>query len=184
MTNNDILRRLRYSFNLGDAKMIAIFAEADAVVSRAEVSQWLKKEDDEDYQNCSDLKLATFLNGFISTRRGKREGEQPKPENKLNNNLIMRKLKIALNFTDEDILAALQSAGFTLGKHELSAFFRKPSHRHFRECKDQVVRNFLKGLQLKYRPEAQAKKSTAEPKPVEAQATESKKFNPWDRVKK
>jgi hypothetical protein len=96
----------------------------------------------------------------------------------------MRKLKIALNFTDEDILAALQSAGFTLGKHELSAFFRKPSHKHFRECKDQVVRNFLKGLQLKYRPEAQAKKSTAEPKPVEAQATESKKFNPWDRVKK
>jgi uncharacterized protein YehS (DUF1456 family) len=158
MTNNDILRRLRYSFNLGDAKMIAIFAEADAVVSRAEVSQWLKKEDDEDYQNCSDIKLATFLNGFISARRGKREGEQPKPENKLNNNLIMRKLKIALNFTDEDILAALQSAGFTLGKHELSAFFRKPSHKHFRECKDQVVRNFLKGLQLKYRPEAQAKK--------------------------
>jgi len=38
-----------------------------------------------------------------------------------------------------------------ISKHELSAFFRKPGHKHYRECKDQVFRNFLNGVQLKYR---------------------------------
>ncbi|CAH0992615.1 hypothetical protein SIN8267_02748 [Sinobacterium norvegicum] len=183
MTNNDVLRRLRYCFNLGDDKMIAIFAQAELVVSRAEVSRWLKKEEDEDYQNCSDVKLATFLNGFINLKRGKRDGDQPQPESRLNNNIILRKLKIALNFTDEDILAALQLAGLSMSKHELSAFFRKPGHKHYRECKDQVLRNFIKGLQLKYRPEDPSKKRVPAVEPV-GQPAPAKKFNPWDTAKK
>jgi uncharacterized protein YehS (DUF1456 family) len=64
---------------------------------------------------------------------------------------VFTKLKIALNFKAEDVLEVLGSTGHTLSKHELSAFFRKPDHKHYRECKDQVLRNFLKGLQLKYR---------------------------------
>ncbi|WP_432460516.1 MULTISPECIES: DUF1456 family protein [unclassified Agarivorans] len=153
MTNNDILRRLRYCFNLNDNKMIAIFAQADVEVSRAEVSDWLKKDDDPAYKNCTDKTLATFLNGFINERRGKREGAQPEPEKRLNNNQILMKLKIALNLKAEDMLAVLGLTGFQLGKHELSAFFRKPDHKHYRLCKDQVMRNFLHGLQLKYRAE-------------------------------
>ncbi|MBV1932383.1 MAG: DUF1456 family protein, partial [Porticoccaceae bacterium] len=50
-------------------------------------------------------------------------------------------------------LAILDLVDFTLSKHELSAFFRKPGHKHHRPCHDQVLRNFLHGLQLKYRPE-------------------------------
>ena len=61
------------------------------------------------------------------------------------------KLKIALNLKSEDVLEILQLAEFQLSKHELSAFFRKPGHKHYRDCKDQVLRNFLKGLQMKYR---------------------------------
>lgn len=151
MTNNDILRRLRYCFDFSDKTMIAIFAQADCKVSREQVSNWLKKEDDGDYQSCNDLHMAIFLNGFINFKRGRREGEQPKPESRLSNNLIFKKLNIALNFRAEDVLDILELAGFRLSKHELSAFFRKPSNKHYRECKDQVLRNFLQGLQLKYR---------------------------------
>ena len=61
------------------------------------------------------------------------------------------KLKIALNMKAEDVLHTLSLAGFRLGKHELSAFFRKADHKHFRQCKDQVLRNFLQGLQLELR---------------------------------
>jgi uncharacterized protein YehS (DUF1456 family) len=46
--------------------------------------------------------------------------------------------------------------GFRLSKHELSAFFRNPTQPQYRECKDQVLRNFLMGLQMKYRPKDQA----------------------------
>jgi len=152
VNNNDVLRRLRYAFDFSDDRMIALFALADHKASRAEISSWLKKEEDPDYRRCDDRLLATFLNGFINHKRGKREGPQPEPEQRLNNNLILRKLKIALNLKDDDILDILSLAGQKLSKHELSAFFRKPGHRHYRECQDQVLRNFLKGLQLNYRP--------------------------------
>ena len=151
MTNNDVLRRIRYTFNFDDSKMITIFGLAGLEVSRAEISDWLKKDDDPDYKNCSDPQLATFLNGLIIDKRGKKDGPQAEVEKTLNNNIIFRKLKIALNLQADDVIKLVNQADFRISKHELSAFFRKPGHKHYRECKDQVLRYFLKGMQLKYR---------------------------------
>lgn len=153
MTNNDILRRLRYTFNLNDKKMMALFQEGGLPATRAQISDWLKKEDDDAYLRLGDYEFAAFLNGFIVSRRGKREGPPMLPERQLNNNIIFRKLRIALNFKDDDVLATLQLANFRLSPSELSAFFRKPGHKHFRECQDQVLRNFLHGMQLTFRPQ-------------------------------
>jgi uncharacterized protein YehS (DUF1456 family) len=155
MTNNDLLRRLRYIFDFDDAKMISLFGQADHKVTRAQVSAWLKKEDDAAYQECNDSTLASFLNGLINDKRGKKDGPQAVPEEKLTNNIIFNKLKIALNMKAEDVLATLELTDFRISKHELSAFFRKPGHKHYRECKDQVLRNYLNGLQLKYRGDSE-----------------------------
>ena len=153
MTNNDILRRLRYTFDFDDSKMIAIFALVDQSVTRQQVSALLKKEDDPDYKSCNDNQLAIFLNGLINDKRGKKEGPPVVAEQQLNNNIIFRKLKIALDLQAEEVLEIIGLADIYLSKHELSAFFRKPGHKHFRECKDQILRSFLKGLQLQYRPD-------------------------------
>jgi uncharacterized protein YehS (DUF1456 family) len=131
--------------------MIEIFGLADLQVTRAEVSDWLKREDDPEFKPISDLKLAIFLNGLINYKRGKKDGEPPVPEQRLNNNIILWKLKIALALQDEDMLEILSKAGRHISKHELSAFFRKPDQSQYRLCKDQILRNFLQGLQLKYR---------------------------------
>jgi len=151
MTNNDILRRIRYTFDFNDSKMIAIFGLADHQVTRGQISDWLKKDDDPAYQKCSDTELAIFLNGLINDKRGKKEGPQHEPEQRLTNNIIFRKLKIALNLKAEDILEIMDLNNLRMSKHELSAFFRKPDHKHYRDCKDQILRKFLKGVQLKYR---------------------------------
>jgi len=151
MTNNDILRRIRYTFSFDDTKMIAIFGMGGLDVTRAEISDWLKKEDDPDFHKCSDVTLASFLNGLIIDKRGKKDGPQPEPETSLTNNIIFRKLKIALNLQADEVLMLIKRADFSMSKHELSAFFRKPDHKHYRKCKDQVLRYFLKGVQLKYR---------------------------------
>jgi uncharacterized protein YehS (DUF1456 family) len=150
MTNNDVLRRIRYTFSLTDKKMIALFAAGGLEATRAEVSEWLKKDEDPDFKKCTDLKLARFLNGFIIEHRGKKEGEEPVAETRLTNNIIFRKLKIALNLTSDDILALLLATNFRLGKSELSAFFRKPTHALYRECQDQILRNFLQALLHKH----------------------------------
>ncbi|MBU0971329.1 MAG: DUF1456 family protein [Proteobacteria bacterium] len=153
MTNNDILRRIRYAFDFSDSKMMALFALADYTITRSQVSDWLKKEEDPAYLECSDSDLAIFLNGLITDKRGKKEGPQPAPEKVLTNNMIFRKLRIALDLKADDIIEILGLTEIKISKHELSAFFRKPENRHYRECKDQVLRNFLKGVQLKYRPQ-------------------------------
>ena len=149
MINNDILRRIRYTFDLSDSKMIGIFALADHKVTRAEISNLLKKEEHPAFQKCNDELLATFLNGWINNKRGKREG-QPPPEKRLTNNIILMKLKIALKLQSDDILRILKLVDFSLGKAELSAFFRKPGHKHYMKCQDQVLRNLLHGMQLEY----------------------------------
>ncbi|MCK5356250.1 MAG: DUF1456 family protein, partial [Methyloprofundus sp.] len=77
MTNNDVLRRIRYTFDFNDEKMIALFALADCQVSREQISNWLKKDDDPDYKACNDTQFAIFLNGLINDRRGKKEGAAP-----------------------------------------------------------------------------------------------------------
>lgn len=151
MNNNDVLRRLRYTFDYDDAKMIALFESAEYPATREQISNWMKRDDDPDFQKLRDVWLAAFLNGLINELRGKKEGEQPKPEQNLNNNMIFRKLKIALNLQADDTLEILASEKIQLSKHELSAFFRKPEHKHYRNCKDQVLRNFLAGIQRRYR---------------------------------
>lgn len=157
MDNNNILQRIRYVFDFSDDKMIEIFGLAATEVTREEVSNWLKKDDDPEHKSLYDKQLSIFLNGLITEKRGKKDGEAPKPEKKLNNNQILRKLKIALNLQSEDILAIMELANFKISKHELSAFFRKPGQSQYRICKDQVLRNFMNGLQLKYRPNPEKK---------------------------
>ena len=152
MTNNDILRRIRYIFDIDDSKMIAIFGLAEHQVTRGQISDWLKKDDDPACQECSDTQLAIFLNGLINDKRGKKTGAQPEPEKQLTNNIIFMKLKIALNLKAEDVLEIMGMADLHMSKHELSAFFRRPGHKHYRDCQNQILRNFLKGMQHKYRP--------------------------------
>jgi uncharacterized protein YehS (DUF1456 family) len=155
MTNNDILRRLRFIFDCSDSRMMELFELGGERATREQVSAWMKQDDKPDFEELSDKLLATCLNGLIVKRRGAREGAAPVAEQRLNNNIILRKLKIALDFKDEDMLAVMELAEFPLSKHELSAFFRKPGHNNYRECQTQVLRNFMRGLQLQLRGNTQ-----------------------------
>ena len=152
MTNNDILRRLRFAFDLGDDAMIELFSQGGLTVTRAQVSDWLKRDEDPAFQPCEDQAMVAFLDGFIVDRRGPREGVARAPETKLTNNVVLIKLKIALALSGDDVMDILRSTNLQMSKHELSALFRKPGHKHFRVCLDQVLRNFLVGLQKRFRP--------------------------------
>ncbi|GAB3221877.1 DUF1456 family protein [Algoriphagus aestuariicola] len=154
MDNNDILRSLRYTFDFNDFVMMDILGKGGRPTTREEVSNWLKRDEDEDFVAIYDKDLACFLNGLIILKRGPKEDGNPPAEKSLSNNLVLRKLKIALNMKDDDMLEIFGLRGFRLSKHELSAFFRNPNQPQYRQCKDQVLRNFLHGLQLKYRGES------------------------------
>lgn len=146
MDNNDVFRRIRYIFDYNDSEMIELFELADLKVSRAEVISWLKQEDNKSFVELPDNKLAVFLNGLIIKKRGRRDGPKPIPETRLTNNIILRKLKIALDLKTDDILKMLILMDKRISEHELSAFLRNPKHRKYRECNDQYLRNFMNSI--------------------------------------
>lgn len=149
MINNDILRRTRYLFDYNDDKMISIFKTVNYDIDQAKLKAWLRKAEDPLLLEMKDEELATFLNGLIIERRGKKEGPQPEAESILNNNIILRKIKIALNLQAEDMLELFTIADKKISKGELSAFFRKPGHKSYRPCLDQYLRSFFNALQRK-----------------------------------
>ncbi len=149
MKNNDVLRRVRYIFDFSDSKMISLFELGGIEVTRAEISDWLKRDDNPDFKELPDTLLARFLNGLIVDKRGKKDGPEAEPEQKITNNITFRKLKIALNLQANDIIDIFNLTDFQMKKSELSSFFRKPGHRNYTQCKPQVLRSFLKGLQIK-----------------------------------
>lgn len=151
MDNNDILRQLRYTFNFSDHQMADVFKQAALSVKIEQIVTWLKPEEDTMFTPISDKELATFLNGLIKLKRGEKDGPPFPPEEVLNNNIIFRKLKIALSLKDTDIVDLFKSVDLKVGKHEINALFRNPKQAQYRECKDQFLRNFLFGLKRKFR---------------------------------
>ena len=148
MTNNDLLRQLRYALHFNDQQALHYFAHSGVQLTQAELDSFYKREDDEGYKSLHDKMFSKFLDGLIIDKRGLRENPQPvKQQTKsLTNNDIFKKLRIALKLKDEDIIETLMIAGFSISKSELNALFRPKGHKHFKSCGDQILRNFLKGL--------------------------------------
>ncbi|MBR8701986.1 hypothetical protein IX317_001406 [Fusobacterium sp. DD29] len=157
LVNNDIIRRVRYALDIKDNVMIKIFKEGGYEVTREDVLNILKKSEDEGFLKCNNQMLEAFLDGLIVVKRGRKEEapgttHEPVKMTKNNiNNIIMRKLRIALSFRSEDMLHVLKLAGVEISPSELSAIFRKEDHKNYRECGDRYLRNFLKGLVIYYR---------------------------------
>ena len=154
MTNNDLLIRIRYALNLPDIKVLELFKLAEYPMERQELENYFRREEEPGYVECPDTVLGFFLDGLITSRRGRREGrdEVKRPvQSRLSNNDVLKRLRIALELKDEDIVAILGLAGAEVTKSELGALFRKPDHHNYRPCGDQFLRNFLSGLTAKYR---------------------------------
>ena len=150
MTNNDFLRRLRYALNIKDNIMVQIFKKGNIIVTREDVIDYLKKDIDDGFKKLSNNDLISFLDGLIIQKRGKKEDGTPVPKIKVTknnlNNILLRKLRIALAFKSYDMIRIFKLGGIEISEGELSALFRREDHKNYKECGDKYVRVFLKGL--------------------------------------
>jgi uncharacterized protein YehS (DUF1456 family) len=175
MDNNDVLIRIRYALDIKNSDTVEIFKLGGIEVTKKEVLKLLTKSNDGYHDNetdnegdianneenikCNDTMLESFLNGLIVLKRGKQDPKPGQPQrpalpvknNESINNIILKRLKIALALTSEDMLDILEEAGVIITKGELSAVLRKEGHKNYKECGDRYARNFLKGLAIKYR---------------------------------
>jgi uncharacterized protein YehS (DUF1456 family) len=154
MTNNDLLRRLRYALDLNGVSIAELCTLGGHEIGPADVLKLLKKEDVHGFAVCDETVMGAFLDGLITSRRGPRDesaGAVRPSDGLLNNNLILRKLRIALELSDADMLAIFRQAGVSISKAELSALFRGVGQRNYKECGDQLLRNFVRGLTLGFK---------------------------------
>ena len=149
MKNNDVLRSIRHVLDLSDSAIVDIFKLAQHKIDQATAPSFLKEEDEAGYIECTNNLMILFLDGLITQRRGK-IGDKP-VETKgifppLSNNIIFKKLRIAFDLKEDDLIELMSLAEFHVTKNELSAIFRKPGHKHYRECSDDFLMAFLVGL--------------------------------------
>ena len=108
MDNNYIFYKLRKIYQWDEEKIGNLFKSVEYTVSPLDIFAWMKQEQYEGFKEMPDQALAALLNGFIVERRGLKDGKIPEAEEKLTNNIIFRKLRIALNFKDDDIVETLK----------------------------------------------------------------------------
>jgi uncharacterized protein YehS (DUF1456 family) len=67
--------------------------------------------------------------------------------------MVLKKMRVAFKLQEDDMHDIIEAAGFSMSKHEMSALFRSEESSNYRECGDQVLRYFLKGLTMRVRDE-------------------------------
>jgi len=154
MANNDILRSIRDALTIDDAAMIQIFKESGREVGPSTIAALLKSEAEDGYIPCSDTILGFFLDGLIIHKRGRQDDSASpaaKPAALLTRNAIVKKLRIALDLKEDEMVSIFKAARIEISKNDLGAMFRKEGNKHYKECSDQLFKGFLKGLALRCR---------------------------------
>jgi uncharacterized protein YehS (DUF1456 family) len=143
--------------------MLEMLELAGKPLDKEMLAAYFIKEEEPGFTPCPDAVLEALLDGMIVKYRGRKEdaqGGSPQQPSKgsgqssagtrsspiLDNNMILKKLRIALELKEEDLMAIMKLAGVELSSHELSALFRKKEHKNYKPCMDQFLRNFLAGL--------------------------------------
>lgn len=151
MRNDDIIQSIRYMLDLDDIKIAHILKLRGYKPKRGEVEAIFKPEDEKEGDSSDEL-IAHFLDGLIYYKRGKSKDHPPRPiKTPVTNNMVLKKLRVAFKLREKDMHDILELAGFSLSKHEMSALFRREGHKNYRECGDQILRYFLKGLTMRVR---------------------------------
>lgn len=150
MINNDVLRSIRHMLKISELKLVEIVQLGGGYSTLEEMNGHLKKEE-EGFLTCPQNTMSHFLNGLIIYKRGKDESRPPMTIDLPTNNVVLKKLRVAFELKDDEIMEILTQSGQNFSKNEISAFFRKSGHPNYRECGDQFLRQFLKGLTAKIR---------------------------------
>jgi len=148
---NEILYRIYKALRLSIDEMLEAYRLAEYPMQRAHLEALLKRRQDKGFEVCSYEELGVFLDGLIILKRG------PSPKKadddalvELTNNLILKKLRVALQLKEPDTEVVFNLADVMLTKQELKSLFRSESHKNFKACSNELLMAFLEGLDEYY----------------------------------
>jgi len=147
MKTNNIINKIIEAVGIDADSVVDICKLVDYDVEVDTVQRWSFPSDDDSFLLCSYEDLGNFLDGFIIFKRG--VSTNPKRSDEaiaLTTNLILKKIRIALNLKEPEIEIIFAMGEVSLTKQQLSSLFRKESHKNFRECSNDLLISFLDGL--------------------------------------
>ena len=145
INTNDILYRIKKSLNLSMSDMQKAYELENYKITKDRLEDILKKRQDKGFIIASYEELGVFLDGLISLKRGKTDRKSD--ENvELTNNLILKKLRVALQLKEAESEIIFGLADIELTKQQLASLFRKDGHKNFKICSDELLISFLDGL--------------------------------------
>lgn len=145
MTNNYILILIQRAEKLSKMDILRIYKLIDKKITFEDVEDVLRAEQDEKFILLSDEGFGMFLDGLIIDNRGPSDKKRKNTKFFLNNNVILKKLRIAFNLQDEDMIKAFELGEVSMIKSQLSSFFRKEGHPNYKRCSDTKLKSFIKG---------------------------------------
>lgn len=147
INTNEILYRIKKALNLSTEEMIKAYTLEDYKMEASHLESLLKRRLDDGFKLASYEELGVFLDGLVTLKRG----PSPKKTNddeavELTNNLILKKLRIALELKEAEAEIIFGLGDVELSKQQMASLFRKEGHKNFKECSDELLMAFLDGL--------------------------------------
>jgi uncharacterized protein YehS (DUF1456 family) len=147
ISTNEILYRIKKALGLSLEEMLTAYQLEAYKIDASHLENLLKRRQDKSFQLCSYEELGVFLDGLVTLKRGPSPKKSDSDEVvELTNNLILKKLRIALELKEAETEIIFSLADVTLSKQELKSLFRKESHKNFKPCSDTLLMSFLEGL--------------------------------------
>lgn len=146
LSTNEILYRIKKALNLSEEEILKAYELEGYEMQASHLDALLKRRQDKNFQLCSYEELGVFLDGLVTLKRGPSPKKNTNEDVELTNNLILKKLRIALELKEAETEIIFGLADVTLTKQQLASLFRKESHKNFKKCSDELLMAFLEGL--------------------------------------
>ncbi|MEA2047318.1 MAG: DUF1456 family protein [Campylobacterota bacterium] len=146
VSTNEVLYRIQKTLNLSIEDMLEIYRLEAYPMEESYLTSLLKRRQDKAFMLCSYEDLGVFLDGLVTLKRGPSPQKKRDEAVELSNNLILKKLRIALELKEAETEIIFGLADVELTKQQLSSLFRKEGHKNFKTCSNELLLAFLEGL--------------------------------------
>ena len=147
MQINDILFKIKTALSLTNKELLETYNLVGYEMSEERLDSILKRRQDKGYKEATYEELGLFLDGLVLLKRG----ESPKKTEsdevvELTNNLILKKLRVAMNLKESELVIIFALAEVPLTKRQIGSLFRKEGGKNFKACSDELLLTFIEGL--------------------------------------
>ncbi len=142
-----ILYKIKEALNLDEEDILEIYKLEDYQIDPKYLKAILKKPSSKGHRGASYEDLGLFLDGLIKLTRGESLNQvSQESEIELDNNLIIKKLQIALKLKSIDMEVIFELAERPISRSKLRDILRSSNHPKYLPCSDAILNDFLIGL--------------------------------------